>query len=60
MESNLFYSCNNKSYEKLKKRKFDFKSKKENTLKSLNEVEHFLNDYKHFSKYIKMYKFFKN
>ncbi len=60
MESNLFYSRGNKKDEKPKKKKFDFKTKKENTLTSLNEVEHFLHDYKRFSKYIQMYKWFKN
>lgn len=59
MESNLFYSRGNKQ-EKSKKKKFDFKTKKENTLNSLNEVEHFLYDYKHFVKYMKLYKWFKN
>lgn len=60
MENNIFYSKENKKDEDLKNKKFDFKSKKENTLNSLNEVEHFLHDYKHFSKYIKMYRWFKN
>ena len=59
MENNLFYSRGNKSQEISKKKKFDFKTKKENTLNSLNEVEHFLHNYKHFSKYVKMYKWFK-
>lgn len=40
---------------KEKKIKFDFKSKKENTLRSLNEVEHFLGNIKHLNKYIKLY-----
>lgn len=38
-----------------KKNKIDFKEKKENTLNSLFEVEHFLEDFKHFSKYAKLY-----
>ena len=59
MESNLFYSRGNKE-EKSKKKKFDFKIKKENTLNSLSEVEHFLQDYKYYSKYIKLFKWFKN
>ena len=58
MESNLFYSRGNKN-EKPKKSKFDFNQKKENTLASLNEVEHFLFNYKHFMKYVKLYKWFK-
>lgn len=36
-----------------------FKKKKENTLASLNEVENFLFNYKHFMKYVKLYKFFR-
>ena len=32
---------------KPKKNKIDFKEKKNNTIKSLNEVEGFLNDFKH-------------
>ena len=39
-----------------KKKKLNFKTCKKNTLNSLNEVEHFLRDFKHFSKYIKLYK----
>lgn len=57
MENNLFYSRGNEKKEKSKK--FDFKKKKENTLASLNEVEHFLFNYKHFMKYVKLYKFFR-
>ena len=59
MENNLFYSRGNDE-RKPKKNKFDFKKKKENTLNSLNEVEHFLFNYKHFVKYVKLYKWFKN
>ena len=61
MENNLFYSrgTNNQKY-KYKKNKIDFRKKKENTLASLNEVENFLFNYKHFIKYIKLYKLFKN
>lgn len=44
---------------KPKKNKIDFKEKKNNTIKSLNEVEGFLNDFKHFKRYIHLYKFFK-
>ena len=42
-----------------KKNKIDFKEKKNNTIKSLNQVEGFLNDFKHFKRYIHLYKFFK-
>ena len=59
MENNIFYSRGKKE-EKPKKKKFDFKVKKENTLNSLNEVEYFLNNYKNISKYLKIYKTFKS
>ena len=39
--------------------KFDFKRKKDNTIRSLNEVENFLCDLKGLSKYIKLYYLFK-
>ena len=39
--------------------KLSFKKRKENTLASLNEVENFLFNYKHFMKYVKLYKFFR-
>lgn len=42
-----------------KKIKFDFKRKKDNTIRSLNEVENFLCDLKGLSKYIKLYYLFK-
>lgn len=42
-----------------KKKKLNFKTCKKNTINSLNEVEHFLRDFKHFSKYIKLYKILK-
>lgn len=42
-----------------KKSNFDFKTKKENTLRSLKEVECFLNDFKRISKHIKLYKLLK-
>lgn len=56
MQNNLFYSRDNslKSNQKL-----SFKKRKENTLASLNEVENFLFNYKHFMRYIKLYKLFK-
>ena len=38
-----------------KKIKFDLKKKKDNTLRSLYEVEHFLSDFKRFHRYIKLY-----
>ena len=39
--------------------KIDFKKLKKNTCKSLNEVECFLNDFKRFTNYIKLYKILK-
>lgn len=42
-----------------KKNKFDFCKIKNNTINSLNSVEHFLNDFNHFIKYIKLYKILK-
>lgn len=47
----------NRSDEKNEKKKvkFDFCKKKDNTIRSLNEVEHFLCDLKDLGKYIKLY-----
>lgn len=42
-----------------KNKKLNFKTCKKNTINSLNEVEHFLRDFKHFSRYIKLYKILK-
>lgn len=42
-----------------KKKKIDIHQKKKNTIKSLNEVEFFLNDLKCFNRYVHLYKFFK-
>ena len=42
-----------------KKKKFDFNKKKENTIKSINEVESFLRNFKNMSKYLKLYKIIK-
>ena len=39
-----------------KKKKLNFKTCKKNTINSLHEVEHFLRDFKPFSRYIKLYK----
>ncbi len=45
--------------EKKKKEKFDFKKRKENTVHSLFEVEHFLGNLKSVMKGFKAYKFLK-
>ncbi len=51
---------NNRGNNKLPpKKKFDFKCCKNNTIRSLNEVEYFLNNLHKFSRYIHLYKFFK-
>lgn len=42
-----------------KKKKFDFKKKKENTVKSLKEVECFLNNYVRYSQFADVICFFK-
>ena len=42
-----------------KNKKFDFNQKKNNTIKSLSEVECFLRNFKKISKYIKLYKIIK-
>ena len=60
MENNLFYSRRNCKNKNTNKNKLDFKQKKDNTLTSLNEVENFLINYKHFIKYVKLYKLFRN
>ena len=54
MQNNLFYSRKKDS-----NKKNGFKKRKENTLASLNEVEHFLWNYKQFIKYVKLYKWFR-
>lgn len=41
-----------------KKKKLNFKTCKKNTINSLNEVEHFLNDFQNFWDYIRLYKNF--
>lgn len=41
------------------KKKFDFKKRKANTVKSLFEIEHFLRDFKQVAKGIKFYNVFR-
>ena len=41
------------------KKHFDFKCYKNNTIKSLYDVEYFLNNFKHNIKYLKLYKLLK-
>lgn len=59
MKKNIFeYNCKNNCKNKAPK-KFNFCQKKDNALKSLNEVEFFLRDLKRFKNYIKLYKIIK-
>ena len=41
------------------KKSFDFNSYKKNTLNSIHDVEHFLNNFHHYSKYLKLFKLLK-
>lgn len=41
------------------KKSFDFNLYKKNTINSLNDVEHFLNNFHHYSKYFKLFKIMK-
>ena len=58
--NNLFFknSCNPGPSQN-ENNKFNFKKITSNTINSLNEVEYFLNDFKRFSNYIKLYKILK-
>lgn len=59
MDNRVFYSRMENSEKPKKNKKFDFTEKKKNVIHSLNEVEHFLCDYKRFMKYVKLYNFLK-
>ncbi len=50
---------NNRGENKPPKKSFDFKLYKKNTIQSLNEIEHFLNNLKNVSKVIKIKKILK-
>ena len=41
------------------KKQFSFNSCSKNTIKSLREVEYFLNNLRNFTRYMHLYKFFK-
>lgn len=60
MSNNLIYKQENRG-EKTPppKKSFDFKLYKKNTVKSLNEIEYFLNNFKHFVRYVKLFKILK-
>ena len=53
------YNRGNTPPQKNKKNKIDIKKLKNNTVNSLNEVEHFLRDFNRFKNYIKLYKILK-
>ena len=59
--NNLIFNnnCGDTPKQKLKKNKINIKQLKNNTLHSLNEVEHFLRDFNRFKNYIKLYKILK-
>lgn len=58
--NNLFFSnSNNELFPQPEKNKLNIKQITTNTINSLNEVEYFLNDFKRFSNYIKLYKILK-
>lgn len=40
-------------------KKLNFKTCKKNTIKSLNEIEYFLNNFEKFCRYVKLYKILK-
>jgi hypothetical protein len=46
------------SISKTNEKKFSFSDKTKNTIKSLNEVEYFLNNINNFKKYLYLYKYF--
>lgn len=53
------YNRGNTLSQKKQKNKFDIKKIKNNTINSLNDVEHFLRDFNRFKNYIKLYKILK-
>ena len=64
--NNLIFSNNNENIPENRsvnnhppKKSFDFKKIKNNTCRSLNEVEYFLNNFHKFKNYIKLYKILK-
>ena len=66
MENNVFNYLNTRKKSNISNennvqnvKKFNFNKKKNNTLKSLSEVECFLKDFSKFKNYIKLYKILK-
>lgn len=41
------------------KKSFNFNLYKKNTINSIHDVEHFLNNFQHYSKYLKLFKIIK-
>ena len=56
---NLYTENELRGEDKKIKKKFNFNLYKKNTIKSLNEVEFFLNNFGRISKYLKLYKILK-
>ncbi len=56
---NNYYLNENRGNNKNKKKSFDFNTCKKNTIKSLNEIECFLNNFHDVFRYIKLYKILK-
>lgn len=50
---------NNRGKKESPKKSFDFNLYKKNTITSINDVEHFLNNFHHYFKYLKLYKIMK-
>ena len=57
--NNLIFNNYNRGNNPPQKNKIDFKKYKNNTINSLNDVEHFLRDFNRFKNYIKLYKILK-
>ena len=59
----IFLNENNKNNrgekESPQKKSFDFNLYKKNTINSLNDVEHFLNNFQKYSRYFKLFKILK-
>lgn len=53
------FETNKRGNKKLPHKEFDYKKYKKNTLKSLNDVEYFLNNFEKFKYFLKIYKLFK-
>jgi len=57
--NNYRNSKETKKENKKENKKFKFSEKKEKTITSLNEIEHFLRNFSRFKNYIKLYKILK-